>query len=1358
MKSWTQKISMITAILFAFSGSIMAQVDYMSIFGDPASTSGCAQSNRFCGAVAPPSIATPFPVPTIAVPGGEATFPSVAPLNTTTFFQNSMYSKGGDLLFSTNTNGIYDKNGTLAFDFTTLPASPFTLSSGSTTLYLNPTTALSEIDIFSNPGQCNSYYVAFWAIDGSASSVAEIRCLTINVDPSTYALTVTDGVIADPGFGYTYIHYSSGAGSYTNVSLVLATDNLNSDGTRDIYTVEPSADLGVSSQGSLMRKWTIPATATTGLPHTSVLFNPVVGGSGYTYCENPVGSKAKILSIPTSTGATTYKKYLTYISNGSSSTSFTVRGNKLAMYDIAPATMPTLSTISGFLPAMPATGSYYLCKGIYGFEYLSTQDVLMISYTDFTDYSITAASGGGYTYTGVSGGLGYFDRSGGTTFLGGDYTNSYYPYKSTDLELDKNGDLLLVYDPLIPSSATTTYFTTYFGARAGYLAYIPSGFSLSSPAPVVCSLSCGSVSKFSVLNNQSIGWGWCPYNGTIYGANYSSSTNMDGSQFPGYYLGSQIRGENYSTGYDLESFDVASGHVEIWTPTNNPVANALGTSVSTISIQGDVHIHAAGLLSIQNMTIEMGAFAHIYVDESPSTSGLQGGELDLVTATLTRNSSASTCDYANKFWGGVVLGGDPSEPQLSRTTGTHQALISMLDYSTISYAQTGILASGPPVWYYALSPSVRATIRLAANGGGIVNVDFGSQFLNNMVGVQFNAYKNFAPSSPTVEIGNASYIRGASFNITDNAVFSYSGTPIAIQGNGIMALPVLGCDIENNTNTMDNTYGILSTDMSFTVDKYTVSYTSGGSYTFPSIFKNFATAIQHNKVISSKTPVIRYSTFTNNYIGVDLEGSVAPIVAYNTFNIPPWWAWATIPFPTFYGNNCIGVLQNGGDAYIINGNTFQNTGSSELTNAGVVVYNTGGGTNKVNNNTYTFIGTGNLSNFVNTNCMVGAYASGLQFICNTHSQNYYDMAARGTDYTLDGMRSIQGTPTPAYPGANVFSANSGSNYNIYNPGQYSLGEVGPVTYWYSTIEPATEHPGVPNGATAADFGSYTDCQVAGLIASDICTPSIGLAPLVFDGRTVINDPGLNNLSVDDQIHVAINNVNFYMNDPVGSTQRSQLYYWAGQINSPGGAKLLASLYLEDGNIAAANAVYNNITTQYQLNSLEQTEYNVWGRQLMDLQIAMMNSGNTTLTPDQEVTLQNIYSSSSVWNHCLARNWIFNYATDLVNPLYPPYDVILYPELPNSPKKAQPNTTINNPETKSRIAPNPATNEIYVEYILAKGITATITIDDVTGRELIKQTLQSGNTTIDVSGLPIGLYLYTITASDNTKENGKFIKN
>ena len=153
MKSWTQKISMITAILFAFSGSIMAQVDYMSIFGDPASTSGCAQSNRFCGAVAPPSIATPFPVPTIAVPGGEATFPSVAPLNTTTFFQNSMYSKGGDLLFSTNTNGIYDKNGTLAFDFTTLPASPFTLSSGSTTLYLNPTTALSEIDIFSNPGQ-----------------------------------------------------------------------------------------------------------------------------------------------------------------------------------------------------------------------------------------------------------------------------------------------------------------------------------------------------------------------------------------------------------------------------------------------------------------------------------------------------------------------------------------------------------------------------------------------------------------------------------------------------------------------------------------------------------------------------------------------------------------------------------------------------------------------------------------------------------------------------------------------------------------------------------------------------------------------------------------------------------------------------------------------------------------------------------------------------------------------------------------------------------------------------------------------------------------------------------------------------
>ena len=531
----------------------------------------------------------------------------------------------------------------------------------------------------------------------------------------------------------------------------------------------------------------------------------------------------------------------------------------------------------------------------------------------------------------------------------------------------------------------------------------------------------------------------------------------------------------------------------------------------------------------------------------------------------------------------------------------------------------------------------------------------------------------------------------------------------------------------------------------------------------PSQFQNFTTAIKHSNGASANAPVIRNSTFTNNYIGVDLDASLATIGANTTFNIPPW----TASYPNSVGiNSCMGVLLYGADAYIVNGNTFQNPSTSYCGNVGVLAYKTGGGDNVVNNNSYTFLGTGNLSNFKNTNSSVSS-PGGLQFTCNTHSNNVFDIAARGTNYTTDGMRPEQGDA--GHPAADVFSADWGGTYNLYNPSQYTTTtpnhEVGAITYWFADPNPSTwgvspnpqEHPGQPGGATANDYGSYTDCVVVGIDGLDHCTPSIGGIPPVFDGSVVINASPLSGLSTTDYQLVAINNTNYYMNDSSGISHKDSLYYWAREIHSPGGDKLLAQLFLADSLVDSANAIYDSIAYRYGLDSLEQLEYGTFGRGLMNQQLSIMANPTTPLSTLQKSTLQEIYTNANVWAHCLAKNWITSFAPELMGIDFPMVDTFLYPVIPDTtgPKFATEHRHNTAGPATATLFPNPATDEIIVKYT---GINAIIKVEDVTGRELISSILQNGNTTINVGGLNPGLYLYKIFEGNALKETGKFVKN
>ncbi len=61
----------------------------------------------------------------------------------------------------------------------------------------------------------------------------------------------------------------------------------------------------------------------------------------------------------------------------------------------------------------------------------------------------------------------------------------------------------------------------------------------------------------------------------------------------------------------------------------------------------------------------------------------------------------------------------------------------------------------------------------------------------------------------------------------------------------------------------------------------------------------------------------------------------------------------------------------------------------------------------------------------------------------------------------------------------------------------------------------------------------------------------------------------------------------------------------------------------------------------------------------------------------------------------------------------------------------------------KLYPNPAHNNIQVVYQSANDNSTILEIDDVSGRQVISQSLQSGNTTVDISMLAPGMYLYKI---------------
>ncbi len=397
----------------------------------------------------------------------------------------SQYDADGTLLFSANVDGIYSVGGTQVYDFNNYSATVNMWCGGPDSMGfpLDNAGALSEICIIPKPGSCNAFYVLFWCNSNTTAYSPIVghcyfRVVEVDIDKGTFPAD------ASYSFPVDYPLTFPDCSAYYNLTWEtqppqVVANKANSDGSRDIYTVNTDGVTvgSTTTYSGSVRQWHISPTGDLPISYGGLPTPVSTAGT----LLNPGLTKAKIFQIGGG-------PVLAYVGVPSSEVGTSGGANQLQTFDITTGAH-NLYTIAA---AGPGTGG----PVIFGFEYLplcSPSPTFCFSYNDPTTVPLT-------------GGLGYAALS--TSPASITPISGTLNYHTTDLELDFNGDLLMVDDP-----------NPFVVDLDGYLAYLP-----ASALASVSTLTAGT--DVAICSTK------------VYVSNLEYATNSSSGNF---YLGSYIR-------------------------------------------------------------------------------------------------------------------------------------------------------------------------------------------------------------------------------------------------------------------------------------------------------------------------------------------------------------------------------------------------------------------------------------------------------------------------------------------------------------------------------------------------------------------------------------------------------------------------------------------------------------------------------------------------------------------------------------------------------------------------------------------------------------------------------------------------
>ncbi len=412
----------------------------------------------------------------------------------------------------------------------------------------------------------------------------------------------------------------------------------------------------------------------------------------------------------------------------------------------------------------------------------------------------------------------------------------------------------------------------------------------------------------------------------------------------------------------------------------------------------DIIVKAGVRLTLKNCILNMAKDRSIIVEE--------GAELIIDGATLTNR--------CGDWWQGISVFGDKNESQYGNFPNRHQGYVRLINGATIEHAEEGIRT------WDAFSGTL---------GGGIVKAT-DAIFRNNWRDVEMMKYEY--PASPNTPNQNVSWFKNCTFELTDDY-----RQPNEVNHRvtlwGVTGVDFKGCTFVNNSTTIQanrNIAGIYTIDAGFEVEEGCAIPVPSGSTCpvnkiLPSTFTNFYYGIRGSAASPTTTFKVDKTAFTGNVLGVYGQGVNDLQVTNNTFSMGNGYQ----PYQQSVLHNT-GVHINTGTGYQIQENTF--TGISGYTapqTVGVYINETKEDNNKVRKNTMTGLAYANMAYGNNRSSDPNA-STGLQFLCNTQTNNDFDIYVWGD---ASGIRNIQGENFQTNPisDGNRFSLNGGTESDYF---------------------------------------------------------------------------------------------------------------------------------------------------------------------------------------------------------------------------------------------------------------------------------------------------------------------------------------
>lgn len=703
-----------------------------------------------------------------------------------------------------------------------------------------------------------------------------------------------------------------------------------------------------------------------------------------------------------------------------------------------------------------------------------------------------------------------------------------------------------------------------------------------------------------------------------------------------------------------------------------------------------------------------------------------GGKLVVDGGVLT-----SSC--ANEMWQGIEVVGDRTKHQ----TASFQGVVELKNGAIIENAHCAIKTGlGDDNWHTT---------------GGIIKAD-NTHFINNQRAVEFLSYVDTIPVSGALR-DNYSYFNKCEFRLDNNNLFTYNDCSFIDHVTlwRVKGVKFKGCSFTNQTNEHYNRkHAIYALDAGITLDSYCSNsqiYLPTGcdcpaSYSTYNSFSGFSTAVEVNTSGDQFAVRINHALFNNNETAILIKGNPFTTISRCEVNLQN--------VPTYTLDNR-GLVLDHCSGYKVEDNTFSRTTyyPQQLVSTGIYVKNSG---DSVDN----FL---HLNNFTNMN--YGVYVKGnngdshygLQITCSDFDHNGYDIFMSSGS----SLKCIQGWP-------NLGADNDFSNTrisSIYNAGTQF------VSYYHSHD---VEH--VPYNVTSSHV-SVIDYATANGCESTLC--NLGISPITPTPFMLTNFSSMMNNYISAEIAMQQSNMDGMidsnseetmsstfqteMSSLIGMRQNlSEIYYesvralmadsslnlneleqWHTVAQPIADPYSLAETKFQNGNASSMivaetmEETYNytdlhSLKTQCGANKDGINWYELTNLQIEQLKaIAELNTGRSSVMAKGILCF--------IFGICYEDDWSTEEASET--------------------RSAK--ATLSNNETSSLVVyPNPTDNLLYVE--LSNSVIEDVLIYDLQGRVVESaMSLKDGFTLINVSNIPAGVYLISVTDEKGSIYHQKFVK-